>query len=349
MQTITHNRGVRIAALLAACAIFAPATASADPVADFYKGRTITFINPFGASGSYGQMLRLLAKHMPGHIPGRPNGVTQFMPGGGGIKMTNYLYNIAAKDGSIVGLMYDNMPSAQVLRPDRGVKFDARKFGALGSFNRGEVGVLALWKKTGIASISEAKKKLGSLGSTGTGSAQYMVPNVVNKVLGTKFRLVPGYKSTGELFLAIEQGELSGVFTNYVTILQSRPEWIRDDRFYWLAQLGSERLPELKDVPLLDEIAATKEDKAVFTFLAKSRVPGKIVITPPGVPGDRLAALRAAFADTFRDKAFRAEVTKAGQTMEPRSWQDAASVIAETVETPAPVVKRVRDLIRPKK
>jgi len=342
-------RGMRVAGFVTACAILAPAAASADAVTDFYKGRTITYINPFGAAGSYGQMLRILAKHMPRHLPGQPNGVVQFMPGGGGIKMTNYVYNIAPKDGSIIGLMYDNMPSAQVLRPDRGVKFDARQFGVLGSFNRGEVGVLALWKKTGIISIADARAKVGSLGATGTGSAQYVVPNVVNKLLGTRFRLVPGYKSTGELFLAIEQGELAGVFTNYVTIRQQRPDWIRDNKFYWLAQLGSERLPELKGVPMLGEIAASKEDKAAFVFLAKSRVPGKILITPPSIPADRLAALRKAFADTFHDKAFRAAVTKAGQTMNPRTWQDAASVIAETVATPAPVVRRVRDLMKPRK
>lgn len=348
MQTIRFG-ATRVAVLIAACAAFVPTAVSADPVADFYKGRTITFINPFGAGGSYGQILRHLAKYMPNHIPGRPNGVAQFMPGGGGIKMANYVYNIAARDGSVIGLMYDNMPSAQVLRPKRGVKFDARRFGTLGSFNRGEVGVLALWKKSGIASIADARRKVGSLGATGTGSAQYMVPNVVNKVLGTKFRLVPGYKSTGELFLAIEQGELSGVFTNYTTIRQQHPDWIRDDRLYWLAQLGSERLPELKDVPLLDEIAASKADKAVFAFLAKSRIPGRIVITPPGVPADRLAALRKAFTDTFLDKDFRAAITKVGQSMNPRSWQDAAAVIAETVDTPLPVVERVRELIRPKK
>jgi tripartite-type tricarboxylate transporter receptor subunit TctC len=318
--------------------------ARADAVADFYEGKTVTVYNPFGEGGIYGVMVRLTAQYLPKYLPGGPNGVPQFMPGGGGLKQANYLYTIAPKDGTAIGLMYDNTPTAQVTRGSRGVRYDVRNFGVLGSINKGEFAVLATMRSTGIARFDEAKMKEAVLGSTGVGSAQYIVPSVINKVLGTKFKLVPGYKSTGEIWLAMERGELSGIFTNYTTIAEARPQWIEGKRLYWLAQLAERRAPGFEDVPLLQELADKPLDKEIFQFLMLSRIPGKIFIAPPGIPGERLAALQAAFLAMLRDPGFVAGAKKIRLKIDPRNPGDAAAVIRRTVETNAEVLERVNAL-----
>jgi tripartite-type tricarboxylate transporter receptor subunit TctC len=334
---------------LVAAALLAAAPARADDVAGFYKGKTITVYNPFGEAGMYGTLVRLVADALPRHLPGGHNGIPQFMPGGGGLKQANYLYNVAPKDGTAIGLMYDNTPTAQVTRGGRGVKYDARKFGVLGSINKGEFAVLGTFKTTGIASFADAKAKQAALGATGVASAQYIVPLVMNRVLGTRFKLVPGYKSTAEIWLAMERGELTGIFTNYNTIAEARPQWISEKRFHWLAQLADKRSAQFPDLPLLQELASDPRDKAVFRFLSLSRIPGKILITPPAVPADRLTALRGAFAAMMKDAKFLDGLKKLRLEADPRTWQEAAQVIRETVETSPDVLARVDTLTRPEK
>lgn len=318
--------------------------ARADDSEAFFKGRTVTITNPFGEAGLYGGLVRLAAERLSHHLPGHPTGIPQFMPGAGGLKQANHLYNVAPKDGSVIGLMYDNTPTAQVTQGGRGVKYDARRFRAIGSVNKGEFALLATLKTSGIATVADAKAKEAVLGSTGIGSAQYIVPMVINKLLSTRFKLVPGYKSTADLWLAMEREELTGVFTNYNTIFEARPHWITGKKLNWLAQLSDQRSPDFADVPLLQELTADPSEKAVFTFLALSRIPGKIFITPPDVPEPRLAALRAAFSATMRDPAFIEGAKKLSLAVDPRSWQDCERLIRETVETRPEVLARVNEL-----
>jgi len=339
----------RTASFALAAAMLVAMPVRAEDAAAFYKGRTIAVYNPFGEAGMYGTLARMIADGLSRHLPGAPKGIPQFMPGGGGLKQANYLYNVAPKDGTAIGLMYDNTPTAQVTGGARGVKYDARKFGVLGSVNKGEFALLATFKTTGIASFEQAKTKEAVLGATGVGSAQYIVPLAINRALGTRFKLVPGYKSTAEIWLAMERGELTGIFTNFNTIDEARPQWIAEKRLYWLAQLADKRNPQFADVPLLQELATSAADKAAFRFLALSRVPGKILITPPGVPDDRLAALRASFAAMMRDPAFLAGLKKIRLEADPRTWQEAAQIIRETVETSPDVLARVDTLTKPAK
>jgi tripartite-type tricarboxylate transporter receptor subunit TctC len=219
------------------------------------------------------------------------------------------------------------------------VKYDVRKFGVLGSLNKGDIGIVMLMEQAGISSLAEARTKEAALGSTGTGSAQYVVPLVMNRVMGTKFRLIPGYKSTGELFMAIDRGELSGVFTNVNTIFQARPQWLEKRPFKTIAQLAEARHPDFADVPLIEELLDNPQDKAVFAFLA-----GKVIVVPPDVPADRLAALRKAFAACMRDPEFLDEAKKAALDIEPRMWEQAADVLAHTVNISPDIIARVQML-----
>ncbi len=315
-----------------------------DGVAAFYKGKTIQVLNAFGQGGQYSVLARLVSMHLPRHLPGQPSSVPQFMPGAAGLLATNYLYNSAPKDGTAIGLMYDNMPTTQVLEADQNVKFDARRFGVLGSLNKGETGLVGVLKRTGIASVDDAKKKESVFGATGTGGGQYTVPNIMNRLFGTKFKLIPGFKTTAEIYLAMERGEVDGIYGAYEVIAEVKPDWVAEHRFNWLAQLYDMRAKEFPDVPLLQDIAQRDLDKAAWRFLALARVPGKIFIAPPGVPPARLVALRSAFTEMLDDPAFKSDFAKSTQKLDPRSWQDAERIIRETVETPPAVVAYVRQL-----
>jgi tripartite-type tricarboxylate transporter receptor subunit TctC len=332
------------AVLLLVCG---PVSARADDVAAFYSGKTLRIIDPFGAgAGFYTPLAQLLADYLPRYLPGQPKGRVEFMPGGGGLQGANYLY-AAPNDGTVYGLLYDNMPTAQALQLDDLTKFDARRFSVLGSLNKGETGLLGLLKRTGVTSIADARNKTTVLGATGTASAQFIVPAAINKVLGTKFNVIPGYESVNDTFLAMDTGELDGIFTNFNTIMETRPNWIAEGRFNWLAQVGDRRDPEFADVPLLQELVEKPLDKGIFTFLALSRIAGKPVVAPPGVPGERLAALRSAFAAMMRDPEFQAAIVKMNLKVDPRTAEEATAVIVQTVDTPASVREYFRMLIQP--
>jgi hypothetical protein len=244
-----------------------------------------------------------------------------------------------------VGLMYDNIPITQVLQPDDNLKFDARRFAALGSLGRGEAGLVGILKRTGIATIEDARRKESVFGSTGTSSAQYYIPIIMNRLFGTRFKLIPGFPTTTTMYLAMERGELDGIYGAAEVIEESRPQWIAERQLNWLAQLNDVRAPGFPDVPLLQELAQAPVDKAAFKLLALARVPGKMLIAPPDVPPARVVALREAFVAMLHDPAFVDDLGKTTQKLEPRTWQDAERVIRETVETPPEVVAHVRELL----
>jgi tripartite-type tricarboxylate transporter receptor subunit TctC len=326
-------------------ALFLSPAFADDDIAAFYSGKTIRIINAFGQGGQYSNLARLVSVHLPRHIPGQPGGVLQLMPGAGGLLQANYLYNVAPKDGTTIGLMYDNTPGAQFLESPDTVRYDARRFSALGSLNKGEAGVVGVLKRAGIGSIGDAKRKESVFGATGTVNGQYQIPHIMNKLFGTRFKLIPGFKTTAEIYLAMERGEIDGIYGGYEVIAEVRPAWIAERRFNWLAQLYDVRAADFPDVPLLQELAQNERDRFAFRFLALARVPGKTFIVPPGVPPARLAALRQAFTDMLNDPAFKTDIARSTQKLDPRSWQDAERIIRETVETPPEIVSYVRTLL----
>ncbi len=331
--------------LVALCLLTAVAPARAeDNIASFYKGKTIQLLNAFGQGGRYSVLARLVAQHLPKHIPGQPSGVVQLMPGAAGLLQTNYLYNAAPKDGTAIGLLYDSMPTAQVLEAEQNIRFDARRFHALGSLNKGDSGLVGVLKRAGVASVEDARKKETVFGATGTGGGQYTVPHIMNKLFGTKFKIIPGFKTTAEIYLAMERGEVDGVYGAYDAISDVHPDWLKERRFNWIAQLYDVRAPEFPDVPLLQEFASNDLDRSALRFLALARIPGKIFVAPPGVPPARLAALRAAYVAMLNDEAFKADYAKTSQVLDPRTWQDAERVIRETVDTPPEVIRYVQGL-----
>jgi tripartite-type tricarboxylate transporter receptor subunit TctC len=338
----TSLRSVFIAGVL----VLATVPAGADDEAAFFRGKTIQFTSAFAEGGLYSTVTRLVAEHLPRHVPGRPNGISISMPGAAGLRQMNHLYNVAPKDGTVIAVMYDNVPMSQALATEDNIRFDARRFNALGSVGRGETALISILKRTGVATLEDARRTPVVFGATGTTSGQYYLPNMMNRLFGTRFRIIPGYKTTAEIFLSMERGELDGISGAFEAIQEGRPQWVAERRFNQLAQLYDERPAQFADVPLLQELAQAPLDQAAFRFLALARIPGKMLLLPPDLPSSRLAALREAFAAMVADPAFIADVARTSQRLEPRTWPDAERVIRETVDTPPEVVAHVRDLLK---
>ena len=336
------------AAMIALC-LAAPAAKAEDGVAAFYRGKTLRIINPFAETGFYGALTRALADVLPRHLPGRPGARGEAMPGGGGLQGANYIYAGAPRDGAAISILYDNMPTAQALALDDLARFDARKYTVLGSVNRGDTGVVGVMKRAGIGSVADARVKVAVMGATGAGAAQYFVPLAMNRLLGTKFNIIPGYRTVSDTFLAMDAGEADGLFSNYVTIAEARPQWIADKAIEWIAQSLDHADPDFPGVPLLQDLTDDNAKRDAFRFLAMSRSPGKIIVAPPDVPADRAEALRTALAETFRDPEFVADVARMNQKIAPRTAAEAAEIIRATVEVDAATLASVRDLMRDQK
>ena len=331
------------------CALVVWSLAVSPAVADeaaFYRGKTLQFTSAFAEGGLYSTVTRLVAEHLPRHLPGRPGGIAVSMPGAAGLRQMNHLYNVAPKDGTVIAVMYDNVPTSQAMQSDDAIRFDARRFGALGSIGRGETALISVLKRAGVASLDDARRIPVVFGATGTTSGQYYLPNIMNRLFGTRFRIIPGYKTMAEILLSMERGELDGVSGAFEAILEGRPQWVVEGRFNHIAQLYDGRPAQFADVPLLQELTPAPIDQAAFRFLALARIPGKMLLVPPGVPPERLNTLRVGFGAMVRDPAFVADVARTSQRLQPRTWQEAERIIRETIETPPEVIAHVRELLK---
>src|SRR6516162_11894045 len=294
--------------LLAVLAVLAALAASPARAQSPYEGKIVTIVTSTGVGGVYDLTARVLARHMGRYIPGNPTLIVQNMPGGGNVLATNYMYNIAPKDGLTIASIHNAMPLHQVL-DGRGVRFDAGKFNWLGSTGSENEAIL-VWHTTGITSIKQAMEHEIVLGSTGAGSGLSIIPTAMNNVLGTRFKLVIGYKTSEDINLALERGEVQARAFGLNSIMAQHPDWLTRHKVAFLVQAGVKRDKEFPDVPLLTELAGTPEQREILKLVSAPAGLGHPYLAPPGMPADRLAVLRAAFDATLRDKAFLAEVDK---------------------------------------
>jgi len=308
-RPVSRCRGrLSIGALLCCLLLSASQSAGAD-VAEFYAGRTINLIISTGSGGGLDASARLIARYMTNHIPGRPSIVARNMTGAGHLQATNYLYNQAPRDGTTIAAILPAFVAYQVL-DGTGAQYDARRFLWLGSSDVDNQN-LYVWHAAGIKSLADARKRQVLMGATGVGSYAALWPTLMNNLLGTRFKLVLGYKSTTEIHLAMQRGEVEGRAGNVFSSLKSQnPDWLHERRIDVLVQIGAERDPEFTDVPLLSELAENDEYRRVVSVLAGEVAIGKPFLTTPEVPADRLAALRAAFEATTADGAYLAEAKR---------------------------------------
>jgi tripartite-type tricarboxylate transporter receptor subunit TctC len=329
-----------LAIAIAGTAVAGPA--SADAVSDFYKNIPIRFIIGAGSGGGYDLYSRTLAHHMEKYIPGKPNILIVNMPGAGGVKASNYVYNAAPKNGSTLLMPFWTHPLFQMIRP-RGIKFDMSKMHWIGNMAELNSAVTVLSKVA--TSWQDATKKQVVIAASGKGSETYIYPTLMNSLLGTKFKIVLGYVGTRKMTLAMEKGEADGRGGSWQSWNTIKPEWIADKRITVLAQAGLRRLDALKDVPLIHELVKP-EDVAVAKLVSAPVTMARIVGFPPGASKEQVAALRKAFDATMKDAGFLADAAKRKMDLAPLSGAEVQANIEEVMNTPKEILQRASKVLK---
>ena len=329
--------------MLALAGAWTVSAAHADPVADFYHGKTLSLIIGTSAGNDYDFRGRLIAKYMGRHIPGEPAIVPQNMPGAGGIKAANYLATIAPRDGTTLHMIMSNMMSSQAIGA-QGVQFDTRKFFWVGN-TTSTPNVTVAWYKTGITSIEQVKSRELIVGAPG-GTLGVVYATAMNALLGTKFKIVTGYPGGNEVNLAMERGEIDGRASNsWASWKSTRPDWVKEKKIVVLVQVGLKRAPDLSDVPLLNELAENEMDRQVLTFLSADTSIARALVTAPDTPRDRVEALRRAFDATMKDPDFLADAEKTSMDIDPMSGAESQKVADSIVNTPPQVLARAKAVL----
>lgn len=343
------TRGSRILLIamgLAAVGGAKSADANEADVAAFYKGKTIEFIIGSAAGGSYDQWARVIARHMNRHIPGNPDFIPRNMPGAGQILATNHLFNKAPKDGAAIGIFSRNIPT-QALLKHPSVQFKTEQFNWIGSpelTNR----VCVAKKGVKVQKAEDLFEHELIVGGAGIGTTVSNSPVVLNGVLGMKFRVVDGYKGGPQVILAIERGEVEGVCHTVSGINSTKPGWLEKGDLIPLFNLEQRRVPEL-GVPSVFEYVKTPAQRQKLAFFFSSTELGRPIAAPPGVPPERVNALRRAFDATMKDPAFLAETKKMGLEITPVTGEELSRLVAELAETPEEIVNEIQAITQSEK
>ena len=330
---------------LFALLIAAPAWAQ-DEVAAFYKGKTLRIIVGVGVGSGYDINARLLARHMAAHIPGTPTVIVQNQPGAGSLTMTNTLYSNGPFDGTAIGASFNGTPTTPLLQP-QGARFDATKLTYVGSTNR-ETQVLYVWHTAPIQKLEDVKTTETVMGAQAPGSTQYDYPVLLNHMFGYKFKIITGYESTPKIHLAMERGEVQGTIANWSTLKAIGSNWLADKKVRIVSQWALQKNPEIGDVPLILDLAKSDADRQALLLAIARLEYGRPFFLPPGVPDERVNALRRAFDATMKDPAFLEEAKKTKIDIDPLSGEEVQKLVGQVSQTPADIVARVRTAMESK-
>jgi len=337
-----------LGAWIVAAAAFQAPLAHADTVDDFYRGKTIKIIVGASVGGGYDLVGRTVGEHFGRHIPGNPRIVVENNGAASGLVMGNALYNTAPRDGTVIGLPTNAFPLEPRLkllsRAGGTATFDISKFSWIGNAAR-QPQALFVWHDAPVKSIEDLKTNPSIMGAISVGADSFTLPVVLNAVLSAKMKVVPGYAGIGETLLAMERGELHGHSAGLANILSAKPDWIRDKKLRVLAQFGLERQPELADVPTGDELVASELDKEMLRFFALKYELAYAFILPPGVPQERVEALKTAFDETMRDPAYLEMAAKLSLPRNALTSREVTAVIERIRTTPEPVVARMLQIL----
>jgi len=316
--------------------------AHAESVADFYRGRTINVLIGVNVGGGYDFEARLLARFMRAHIPGNPLLVPQNVIGAGGIKMANYLYSIAAQDGTAVGMFPSTLVAAQAVGTD-GVQYDANKFAWLGSITTSPV-TLAVWRDSPVRSLDDARRQQVVVAASNKGAITYTFPHMLNELLGTKFKIVSGYQGNSTMTVAMERGEVQGVTNSWDSWKSFNPAWVREGKIRVLVQTEP-KAKDLPDIPSVQELARSASDRQVMALIVSGDALGKPLAASPNIPPERVQALRDAFEATIRDPAFIEAAAAARVEINPISGTALQATVARVLATPKDLAERARMII----
>jgi tripartite-type tricarboxylate transporter receptor subunit TctC len=331
-----------LASTAIAAGTLVPTVTSAATPEEFYKGKPMTLIMSADAGGGYASYANAFAPYLSKHIPGNPHITVQYMPGAGGLRAINYLYNNAPKDGSVIGMVHSSVPYAP-LYGLQAARFDPRKFGWLGSLDQ-SMGICVSWATSGVRTWQDMMTKGLVVGSSGAGSQMETMPMMLNKLFGSKNKVISGYKGGNEVYLAMERGEVQGRCGSLVSSINStRPDWFSQKKIVVPITIALERNPQFPDVPAVAEFAKDEHTKKVLELVLSPMAMDRPYLAPPGVPADRFQVLRAAFHAAASDPGFLADAAKQRIEVDEVSGEKVEQVIAHAYSMPADVVKAANE------
>lgn len=337
-------KALRSRSVISLLAGIAVATMASQPAqAAYQKDDRINLIVGYEAGGGYDIYARFLAPYLTKHLPNNPRIIVQNMPGAGSLKAANYLYNVAPKDGTVIGTIGQSVPQMEILAQP-GIQFEADKFTWIGRISdvRSLIGV---WHESGVKTIEDAKTKETTIAVGGPISGSTLYVMFLNALTGTKMRSIAGYGSR-EAMLAMERREIDGSSSILWTNLASGyPHWIAEKKINILVQIGTERDPTLKDVPLFSELATNPQDKQILEAIASSDIIGRSIVAPPSLPKDRVDALRAAMSAALKDPEALAAAEKMKVDVGPMDGATLQKLVQDTSSLPPDVVAKIRAVL----
>jgi tripartite-type tricarboxylate transporter receptor subunit TctC len=331
---------LRVAVLALGSALL-PSHASADAVADFYRGKTINVYIGVNVGGGYDFEARLLARFMRAHIPGNPVLVPQNMIGAGGIKMANFLYSIAPQDGTAIGMFPNTLIAVQAVGTD-GAQYDANRFSWIGSMTTSPL-TFTTWHTTGVKTIEDARRRELTVAASNKGAITYTFPRMLNEFLGTRLKIVSGYQGNSTMVVAMERGEVDGVTNSWDSWKSLNPSWLTEKKINLLVQ--TEPKARDLDIPSVQELAHNDEDRQVIALIVSGDALGKPLAMTPNVPPERVKALRDAFDATVKDPEFIKAAAAARIEVNPIRGVALQSTVKKVLATPKHLVERARSII----
>src|SRR5262249_31587878 len=329
-----------------AASTFVPTAVRCEDVSDFYAGRTVQLVIGYATGGGYDDYARLLGRHIGRHIPGSPTVVVQNMPGAGSIRAANYLHTIAPKAGSVFGGFARGIFLDPLLRRAEAMRFTASKFGWLGSVSN-DIGVCAFRQDAGINSWADMQTKRYKIGGTGAGADSEVFSNLLRKMFNLPMQLVRGYYSAAETVLAIQRKEVDGrCGWSWSTLSSRNKELLTSNEIKVVLQLTDKKLDELGDVPSVLDVAKEPAQQAVLRLIIARQTMARPYVTPPGLPPERLDALRKAFDDTMRDPQFLADAKRLDIDVRPTTGREADALIAQVYATPSEIVSAASEFMK---
>jgi tripartite-type tricarboxylate transporter receptor subunit TctC len=340
-------KGQRVRASLRASfvAVFATviglgSQAAAQTPEEFYKGKSIDLVIGYPPGGSNDTWGRILARHLGRHVPGKPNIVPKNMPGAGSFLAVNQVFNISPKDGSVIAIGAPTMPLDEKLG-SQGVRFKTAELNWIGRIDS-LINMVFMWKTSPVKTFADAQRIESTLSGTGAGSTVSIYPTVMNNVFATRFKLIMGYRGSNEAMLAVERGEVEGHSTSWTALKVAHPDWIRDKSVAILVQFSLKRHAELPDVPTAVDLARNDEERAILAAIMNAAEVGTAFFTTPGVPADRLTALRRAFDATMADADFLADAQRTKLGVSPLTGEELQKLVVEVSNLSPALLEKVR-------
>lgn len=319
--------------------------AHAETPEQFFAGKTISFVVGAGAGGSYDIYARTLANHMSRHVPGKPQIVVKMAGGvGGGISTAIQVEHSVPKDGTVMGMTQHTNVISQLTEPSVAGKYDVSKWRWIGNMANLR-NILAVWHTAPAQTLDEAKTKEIIVGATGRNSPTFIVPQALNVMLGTKFKMVLGYNGVADLNLAMERGEIQARGGSWISVVAQKPQYISEKKLKPLVVDGLTRDPLLPEVPTLVELASSEGQKAAIRVISGANEFSRAVFLPPGTPEDRVEALRVAFDQTMKDTAFLAEAKKLQLPVEPTNGAELDKIAGQIIASPASAIALAKKVL----